>query len=353
MSRIILDVDGNDVSASVQAFLLAGQSFVMCNLIRFVTIDFWDYNPEGAYVNFSFTDGDFPVFINKYQVGPTGSAQLGTWTGSTQNANGLTFYPENIVRDKFEYAVGFESNPTELSWWIDDNVDYGGKFSGSSLTSAISPVGLTLKQAFILGAFDEVPFWIHRAIFSDLPSRGGTLLGTTLMYRGFLRDIDVAVDHLKLSIDSLLSVFQDTQIPTQTITPNARVDPYFPAVGGPSGGAFTDLINVLTPWSIQLHSNFGTYTYTRDQLKDCYCTFQPFITGAAYPSAILPKPGLPPPPSFRISGNDAGSGSNVTLYFYKPPILPQSAPVNFNIFGQNTMNTGNGFPDVPPPELSL
>jgi hypothetical protein len=352
--RTILDVNGNDVTASVQAFLLGNQSLVMVDLVRFLCIDFWNYNPDGNYVNFAFTNADFPVFVDKYQVFATGAAQLGTWAGGSQLTNGLTFLPENIVRDKFEYSVGFESNPCELSWWMDDNVDYGLKYTGSSLTAALSPVGLTLKQAFLLGVLDEAPFWIHRAIFSGLPSHGGTLLGTTLMYRGFLRDVDVGVDHLILSVDSLLSVFQDTQIPTQTITPNARRDPYYPAAGGPTpGGAFVNGLTPLTPWSLELTSTFGTFSYTRDQLKDCYCTFGPFLTGANYPGGILPVPGLPPPPSYRISGNDAGSGHNVVLYFYKPYILPTNSPINFNIFGQNTMDSGNGFPDVPPPELSL
>jgi len=361
MSRIYYDVNGTDTTSAVQAALLNSQTYVIADLFRFQAMIFWNGNAYGDYGDFVFTNADFPIFINKYQIGTSGTAQLGPYSGGNVYPQGLTFSPEKINHPKLEYDVGFEAKQVEIEWFMDDSKNYGVLF-GSPLiaqavvpmNTAISPVSLTLKQALLLGSFDECPFWIHRAVFSDSPNRGGILLGTTLMLRGFIRSVEAAMDHVKITVDSLLSIFQTTKLPVQTITPNTRSIPFYPAASAPPGGANIDSLTINSLYSITLNSNFGTFTWTRDILKDCYISFVPFISGAGYPTAIFAPEGKAPAPTFRIAGNDAGVVGHCTLYFYKPPIIPPGA--FFNIFGQfsySSPGAAPGFLLVPPPEFGV
>lgn len=337
------------MTSTVVSDLKAGSSFVFAKLFRFQCMNFWHYNPDGDYEDFTYTDAAFPIFINKYQTAASGVAQLGTWSSGHLNADGLMFQPDTMECGTLEYGIGFEDRPIDVTWPMDDTRDYLGS-SGISLTSAISPANLTLKQAFTMGAFTECPFWIHLAIFDDFPSRGGSLLGTTLMFRGYVRTVTATRTLLKIGLASLMDVFQNVQLPTQTITPNNREIPYVPAAPGSAGGAFVDSLIVNSPTSITFHSNFGTFSVARDAQKDEWFAFQPFI--GSYPIGLLPGPGLPPPPMWRISGNEASSGSDFTFYFYEPPVVP-SGNVIGNRFGQSDLGSGtHGFPFVPPPEVS-
>jgi hypothetical protein len=348
--RKIYDVNGTDVTSTVLASLQAGNSFVFAKLFRFLVMNFWDYNPYGQYENFTFTDAGFPIFINQYQAFASGVSQLGTWTGGAMNADGLMFIPETMNCGTLEYAVGFEDHPVDVTWPMDDTKKYE---SGICMPNALNPPNLTLKTAFALGAFSECPFWIHQAIFDNFPSQGGSLLGTTLLFRGYIRTATVTRTSLKLGIASLMDVFQQIQVPTQTITPNDRSVPYAPAAAGEPGGTNIDLVTVLSLTSLNLHSNFGSFSLAKDALKDNWMTFQPAII--SYPRDLLPGPGLPPPPMWRIRGNDASSTGDLVVYFYEPPIVPANtlSPL-INWFGQAPLGgtSAPGFPFVPPPEVS-
>lgn len=351
MPRLIYDVNGNDVSSSVYTTLRAGNTLVTQYLFRFQCVIFWEGNQYPNYCDFTFTDADFPIFINKYQIAPNKVSQLGTYHVGILNTDGLTFVPEKLQLDKLEYAVGFEDKPVQITWNYDDSVDYKGS-ALASLSVADSPSNLTLRRALLLGGLQDVPFWVHTALFTDFPDKGGTFLGTSLMFRGYIRNVESSRDALKFTISSLMDVFQSVQIPTQIITPNDRSGPFIPAIPGPQGGAATDFYTVISPVSLQLNSNFGTYTYDYNQLKDYYVSFQPFISGSNYPNGLLPLSYLPPPPLWRISGNEIPGVHSVILHFYTPPVIPDGSPF-INIFGQSGFIGGAapGFPYVPAPEL--
>lgn len=355
MRRIFDPTSGTDVTSTVQAALQANRTLYTAYLYRFVIMDCWTYNPSGTYTNFCYTSGDFPIAVSYYQIDASATAkEIGKYSGESIATPGCTFLPERIAHDKLAYKIGFEDNPVELSWWMDDTQSYAGD-DGVPLSGATSPANLTLKQALWLGAFKECPLWIHSALFTDAPSKGGTFLGTALMFRGYIRKVDTTRSTLKLGLASLMDVFNQVKVPTQTITPQNRAMAVLPIAVAPSGGAAVDSISVNNPTSITLHSNFGTFSWTENQLRDCWMSFVPFIDGASYPTGWLPPYGLPPPPVFRISGNTAGGSGAITLYFYKPPIVPGGGGIPLpTVFGQNpNSGTGAGFLYVPPPEYSV
>lgn len=355
--RKIYSPTGSDVTSTVQSYLLANRKLVTAYLYSWQFMIFWNYNPYGNWGMYCFTDAAFPIFLNRLQLtAAPGTSAVGTyWNGVAQN-NGLTWLPENLYHDKLHYGIGFEDHPVEVTWGYDNTVNYGvleGAVSLSNIaptypTEAQSPVNLSLKQALLLGAFDECPFWIHEALFTDFPNQGGTFLGTTLMFRGFLRKVEASASLLKFSVNSLMDVFQQVQVPTQIILPNTRASSYIPAVSASFGGDFT-IGPVISPTVVQ----FGTSeTIGRDAMKDYFVTFEPNLVTGFH----IYQSGMPSAPAFRIAGNDASTGSAITLYFYETPIVPgNSFPAAVNIFSQLSQSTGvnPGFPYVPPPEYSL
>jgi hypothetical protein len=356
MSRIYYNpLDGSDSTSAVTSALFSSNTFVIADLFMWQSMDFVSFNPYADYLTWCYTNADFPIETGYLQLMASGSAPLGTWDNGFTAAP-LTFIPEKFNHPKLEYGIGFENRTVEVDWFIDDSKQYPSSGGGVVTENCYTPKHLTLKQALLLGAFDECNFWIHRAVYSDSPNRGGTLLGTTLMHRGFIRSVEAALDHLKITVAALIDLFQVIKIPTQTITPNSRSVPYLPAVGAPPG--FPGLISNVTVGavnaldSLTLVSDLGSFAYARDVLKDCYISFCPFIDGASYPFGILAPNGMSPPPTFRICGNDATTTTSCVLYFYKPPIVGNGSFVN--IFGQASYSTGApGFRSVPPPEFGV
>lgn len=176
-------------------------------------------------------------------------------------------------------------------------------------------------------------------------------LGTTLMYRGFIRKTEAAADYLKISLSSLMQIVQDTPVPGQVIQANARSAPFvpFPQVSG----------TTLTPWpSAGTITRVSAKTYTvggtgiaADQLQDCWITFNPAVSSYNF----APQNGLPPiaSPGWRIQSNTASSGGSLNITFYDPPIVPGNVQ-QINLFSPNAETVGApGFPSVPPPENAL
>lgn len=347
--RTIFDPNsGTDVTNTVQNTLLAGRTFFTRFLFRFQVLGFWFTNATNNFVDFAFTT-DFPIFVNKYQVGASGSSQLGSYSGGVNQANGVTFLPDQMeITGTLNYSIGFEDHPVEVTWYLDDSINYKGN-SNTALNAVQSPTNLTMKQAMIMGAFNETPFWIHQALYSSDPTKGGTFLGTVLMFRGYIRKVSPTKNSLILSIASLMDVFQQVQIPTQTFTPNSRAVPYLPAVGGTYAGHWISIASIISP--TQITFNTGTVaSIPQDALKDYYIGFTSNISGGVLPWGTA----TPPAPFWRIRGNIATSSSAVvTVYFYEPPIVPGS-PSDIPVMSQ-TNQTGlpHGFPYIPPPELAI
>jgi hypothetical protein len=179
---------------------------------------------------------------------------------------------------------------------------------------------------------------------------GLVLLGTTLMYRGFIRETEAAADYLKVSLGSLMQIVQDTQVPAQLIQANARTNPFLP---------FPNVAATLTPYpSAGTIVRVGAKTYTMggsgitvNQLQDCWVTFNP----SAADLNFAPQNGLPPcaTPAWRIQSNTASSGGSLNVTFYDPPIVPGNIQ-NINLFSPNSQTSGApGFANVPPPDNSI
>ena len=347
--RTIYDpTSGNNVTASVQSTLLAGRTFFTRYLFRFQVLGFWFTNATNNFVDFCFTT-DFPIFVNKYQIGATGTGQLGSYSGGVLQTNGDTFLPDQFdITGSLDYSIGFEDHPAEVTWYIDDTKDYAGN-SGYYLSGVASPAGLTMKQAMIMGAFNEAPFWIHQALYTSDPTKGGTFVGTVLMFRGFIRKVTPTKNSLILSISSLMDIFQQTQVPTQTFTPNCRAVPFLPAVGGTYAGHWSSVTTIASP--TQIVFNTGTsQSIPEDALKDYYVAFTSDVSMGVLPWGT----GTPPAPFWRIRGNVASTNSTaVTVYFYEPPIVPMS-PSDIPVMSQASQ-TGQppGFPYIPPPEYTV
>lgn len=346
---------GADVTTTVQAYLQAGEAPVTCFLYSFQCEDFWGYNPYGTYANFAYTDFEANLYLKYAQLGPVGSTPLTTWFQGNAYNSGLVFLRDNISLDKLSYGIGFEDKPVEVTWAMDPTrTNYGGQeynsgIEFSSLSVAAFPASLTLKQALAMGVFSEAPFWIHEAIFTDFPDKGGTFLGTTLMFRGFIRETTTSFSTLKITVASLMDVFQSVSIPAQTMTPNNRSLPYIPLAISPynDGGLFTHYssFSFPAPTVLQVDTSFSI---PLNALQDSWINFNPAVYAGGSPY----RSGYPLSPSFRIQGNTAGPGT-IQIYFYEPYVFP-SNPGGFNIFAQQAATGGviQGFLYLPPPEFS-
>jgi len=358
MRRIYDPQNGSDVTATVQSFLQSGTKLVSSYLYSFSCVNFWDSNPYGNYASFCFTDAEAPLFLKYAQLTPNGASQLGCWGGNpaTLHPTGLTFIADNISHDKLSYGIGFEDKPVEITWGLKSatrpysalmyNTGSSAQY-WSAISDASYPVGLTLKQALAMGLFTEAPFWIHSAIFTDFPRLGGTFLGTALMFRGFIRKTAATASQMKISLASLLDVFQSVQIPTQTITPNNRTLPYIPVAVSPYADTGSDYISPVFVNPIQLQIT-TSQAIPAGYLQDCFLSFNP----QGYAGFSIFKSGYPTSPTFRIQGNTAGPGT-IQIYFYEPYVYPQTAS-GFNLYQQQTTAGGPiaGFLYLPPPEFS-
>lgn len=346
------------MTTTVQAFLQEGGVPVTAFLYTLQFQNFITYNPYGSYGSFCFTDFESPLFLNYAQMSArTVASQIGCWGNGSFIASGLPFTCENIALDKLSYGIGFEDKPVEVIWtpdpsraqaWIHYN-SFLAEYVYDDMQEAAYPVNLTLKQALAMGAFTECPFFIHEALFTDFPGRGGTFLGTALMFRGFVRKTVTTASSIKISLASLMDCFQETQIPTQTLTPNNRTLPYIPLAISPwnDGGYFSHYSSLsgIAPTQLQVTT---TFSIPAGALQDSWINFN----GAAYDGFVPYRSGSPTMPSWKIQGNTAGPGV-IQIYFYEPYILPESIG-GFNLWAQQT-TTGapvQGFLWIPAPEFS-
>jgi hypothetical protein len=374
LRTIYSPTDGSDVSASVRSVLLATQQPVLCNLYSFCARQFWSYNPFNYIALWTFTDFDVPISLDYVQLYNTGAVLLSninnpgvnrtTYVPGNTSGTAVTFLPRwksgsqdgGFKHSGLTYEVGLAANDVDVTWFLDDNVDYfSGPFNNIPNYPALinPPVSiLSMRQAMAFyRAFDDCPFWIHRAIFSDFPKNGGTLLGTTLMWRGFIRKTEAAADYLKISLGSLMQILQDTPVPSQLIQPNARTNPYLPnpnlagSTIGPYPGPGT-----ITRIGPKTYTVSCTGTVAANQLVDCWVCFWP----AGGYTNFAPQSGLPPmaTPGWRIQSNTASSGGHLNITFYDPPIVPGNVE-NINLYSPNSQNVGApGWPYVPPPEAA-
>lgn len=339
MPRVIYSpLDGSDVSTATQAILIAGQNFQLANLYTFANRVFWTADATGNIALWTYTDADLPVAVNYLQLFASGSLSLtGLNSGNVLCApapgiSGVNFLPRGGSNDggfkhsALTYEVGLTAQNVDVTWLVDDNADYFAQF-GAYPTLINPPVAiLPMKQAMAYyRAFDECPFWIHRAIFSN-----GGLIGTTLMFRGFIRKTEAATDYLKISLGSLMQIVQDTPVPGQTIQPNGRTAPFLPF---PTVSA--SLAPPVTRISAKTYT-FGGSVFAANALQDCWVTFNPAVASLNF----APQSGLPPvaTPVWRIQSNtgatSSGSGTAIISGSSNGGPIPwvSAVPYNYGLF---------------------
>lgn len=194
MPRIVYDPSaGSDVSSSVQAGLLAKPSTLrLCNLYTFANRNFWSYDPNGNCALWTFTDADFPVSLDYLQLFASGSVAPTALNGGNILAlpgpagTGITYRPRIGLNDggwkhsQLVYEVGLAAHDVDVTWFLDDTTDYFAPLSGAYPSLINPPVAvLPMKQAMAYyHAFDDCPFWIHRATFSPYqPIWAGSCIG--------------------------------------------------------------------------------------------------------------------------------------------------------------------------------
>lgn len=321
--RVVYDTSGADVTTSVQNYLKANRTLLLYDLFWLRSWRFWSYNPSSQFTDMFYTSAPFPIKVAKLQSGPNAIA--------TENA---TFLPARIDRGKLDYKIGLDDQSLDVNWYLKE-------------TEAIFPGPPTFKQALLAGFFQDAPLWVHQAIFTA----DRVLLGTTLKFRGFVQNAELAVDHIKLTLSSLMHVFQTVKVPTQLIQPGNRTPGFVPAgqfvaPNGPLAGStqtdvlFGDIIGVA--WPIPDHS-----------LRDGY------VIAAGNLSFTAPTNNSPPPLFFRIRDNitnDTPNLSNLHVYPYEPTLVdPLSLGVAMWI-QDSLLNSGSGapgFPLVPVPETAV
>jgi hypothetical protein len=347
--RYVFDTNGNNVTANVQATILSATVLPLADLFTLQYV-----HPTGAgivgvdfhYNNLYMTSAPFPIAVNKLQKtsGPNGVA--------TVNA---VYQPARISRGAFEYAIGFEDTTCDVTWFIDDSFIFGHV--------GFTDVPWGWKYALLQGYFDEYPMWIHRAIFAPptTPNGAPVLLGTTLMWRGFIRDVKADRGKVVITLASLMHVFQNVQIPTQTIQPGDRRPPYFPAnifIAGDNVPGVA-VLGTSTPTELQVLR----YSVPDHHLRDSYLSN---IQSPGHPYVYVATNGEPQPYVFRIRDNVTNNTPQPnTLHIYPyEPINPYTMglfnPGNLNdttlvIYYPISPDTAgaNGFPYVPPPEVSF
>lgn len=338
--RRYYDNSGADVTSAAIAFIQGGgvnNTLVEAELfwLEFINPSINSLTPT----DLCLTSAPFPVAVDNLQVtaGPNG----------VQTVNHSYQTTKSIARGDFSYEVGFADQTVDVTWAVDNAIHFGSFSWG-------------FKWALIAGYFDEYPFYIHRAIFTNSPSNGGTLLGTTLMWRGFIRGVTATKDGVVINVTSLLDVFQQVQVPVQTIQPGSRMPPFFPAgspgvIGGSLGGSFSSF---STPTDIQFNTLAGPFAPIADHaLRDAYFT----SVNEPPPVWKSAESGAPFAPQFRIRDNYTDISGILHIYPYEP-INPVSLLGGFgttyiNIYYQTTVGvTGGvapGFPYVPPPETGF
>lgn len=343
--RYIFDTNGNDVTSNVVAAISTYTVLPVADLFWFEYIDPSNASngPNIRVTDKFMTSAPWPIAVNKLQnqPGPTGIATI--------NA---TYQPARIQREALNYEIGFGDQSVDITWFVDDSVDFGSLAWG-------------FKWALIQGYLDEAPVWIHRAYFTpgiypSTPNAYPSLLGTTLVWRGFVRDVKADRGQVVITLASLMHLFQGTQIPTQTIQPGNRVPPFFPGSVSLFGNSITGIkpLSTSTPTDLQFTLSAGSYA--DHSLRDAYFT----LHQQPPPNGWIPHSGQPGPGVFRIRDNVTNNSpvaSTLHVFPYEPinPVNLICTPNNTNqfmeIFFPQPLNSGgqNGFPYVPPPEVSF
>ena len=317
--RTVYSSSGANVTTSVQSFLQTVQATAgALYLADLYTINMANpWGAAGANGYYCYTSADVPISVGTVQIGPNQLITLNQ-----------TWLPNVIERGNLEYSVGLNVTNFEMRWFPDDTLLIPGN------------AHYTWKEAALSGLLDGCTLFLHRAYFqATAGSVPGALLGTTLMWKGLIQEVEVKAEYIKLSAPSMMQALHDVQVPSQVVQAGHRLAPYSPAgptttIGGLNAGA-------STPFDLHFSSSAADHA-----LQGGFLT--PF-TGS-------PSSGVSRPSGVRIVDNFTNGG---TMHvFVSDPVDPTALPSTCKVYLpediSTTATTGAlGFPSVPPPEAAV
>lgn len=336
--RTVYDNTGADITATAKTTMFNATTLPLADLFWFSFVSPGDPALFGhiKYTDMFVTSAPYPVGVAKLQATPGSSGVV------TINA---TYLPANIARGTLTYEVGLSDQTCEVTWFVDDTI-------------TLTNVTWGLKWALVSGYLDDSPVWIHRGIFTpnSNPNLPPTLVGTSLMWRGFIRDCKVDRGQVVITLASLIHIFQQVQVPSQTVQAGSRLPPFAAAgngsvIGGSLGCVFE---SASTPIDLQFTAGAPTPDHA---MRDAII----LSINEPPPNVHYAQSGKPQPQVFRIRDNVNISGV-LHVYPYEPinPLTlignPNSSPQYINFFLQSDIGSGSvapGFPLVPTPETGL
>ena len=323
--RTVYASDGTDVTYRVSK-LLHGRGYSLNSAITLFDLICFQFTNgySGGIINTCLTDAPFPIYVDQIQFQ---SSSAGLFTLNN------TYTTSVFKRDSYSYAVGTAAETLKLTWWPKNS---------SALNFQ------NYRWALSGGYMDGTNVFISRAF-----CLGNILLGTTLMWRSWIRDYKVDREKIEFTLPSMLQLFHDTKLPTQLVEVSDRQQPYLPMQNGQqmyTGSAGPPL---GTPQDIHYPIPSGAPGITNivpdHALKDG------FFVGAAQQFI---SNGQTPPPLYRIRDNvtiPTSGPRTLHIYPYEPfPLTNLGGTYNFIVY-PTSITGGNrpGFPTVPVPEMNI
>jgi hypothetical protein len=280
-----------------------------------------------------------PVGATQLQMGMTDypyDDNTGSWVmdvnGSNVTVDGTAapwVYVSGGLNNAYPFPSTGQSSPTIITGLSAGETIRISYVSGLvSLHFATEPFFTSLGAVGLPNiAYPEVTPGMY-AISTQLAANA-SLLGTALMWRGFIRKTEAAADYLKISIGSLMQILQDTPVPNQIIEANTRSAPFLP-FPNVSGGS-------LVPLTSGNITRVGAKTYTMGWVPptgDIVTGATLVSSGNLYKTAIV-----------TVSG---GGGSGCTML---PQILPIIGPLGGAIISLYITNPGRGY--TSPPTITI
>lgn len=313
--RTIYSSSGSNVTTSAQAYLqtLTG-TLQVYDLYTIAMSNPWSSSAVSYYC---YTSADFPITISTVQTGPNQLTAINnTWI---QNA---------IERGNLEYSIGLNVTSFEWTWYPDDTILIPGNSH------------YTWKKAALSGLLDGCTFFLHRALCQPGANNFPVLIGTALMWKGLIQEVEVKAEYIKMTVPSMMQAFQDVQVPTQVVQPGQRIAPYLPT------GAATASIGGLnaaasTPFDLHFAPGFADHA-----LRDGFLTT---FTGSPASSTSRPS-------GVRIL--DTINSGGVFHVFVADPVDPFAIPLPCKVYlpeniGSTLIPGAAGFPHIPPPEGAI
>lgn len=282
-----------------------------------------------AYLNAARAQRDLPLFMADCFTFTLLSGLILTYTNVdvTFAMNGRTFLANSILVDGLQYKAS-----------IGLNVDQQKITISAKSTDTLSG-GTPILQSLRNGAFDGCTIQRDRAFFSD--RLGGTLIGSVVMFRGRLGNIDEAgrtsvqatvnSDLTLLDIDMPRNLYQPTCLHTLYDSGCTLVKNAYGTNGAVGAGSTLTVIN----WTgAALAYQQGSITFTSGNNVGVTATVLSVITGASlrlgYPLQTAPAAG----DAFAVY-----QGCDHTLGTCRAKF--------------NNLANFRGYPFVPPPETTI